>query len=232
MNRTSKQAAFALGAVEGVLSFVDDAVDFVHSADIVGKLLADFTAVCQIIAAFRISQHGLLGADFPLGGVGDHAVCCVTSAGEEANVGIDAFHKPLRFRSHIGHGMHQKQATGAVILDFLFPKGDGGLGAVGDNYDVLQLFQMRDQVGNGGGGIQKDHITIVNQGSGLFSNDALGGIVLVFPEHQRDLGVGGLAQNHTAVGSMYFSLLFQDGQISTDGGMAHIKHLRQGVYTD
>ena len=45
MNRTSKQAAFALGAVEGVLSFVDDAVYFVHSADIVGKLLADFTAV-------------------------------------------------------------------------------------------------------------------------------------------------------------------------------------------
>lgn len=40
-----KAAASALGAVEGVLSFVDDAVDFVHSADIVGKLLADFTAV-------------------------------------------------------------------------------------------------------------------------------------------------------------------------------------------
>lgn len=140
MNRTSKQAAFALGAVEGVLSFVDDAVDFVHSADIVGKLLADFTAVCQIIAVFRISQHSLLGADFPLGGVGDHTVCCVTSAGEEANVGIDAFHKPLRFRSHIGHGMHQKQATGAVILDFLFPKSDGGFWAIGDHNDILQLF--------------------------------------------------------------------------------------------
>ena len=43
---------------------------------------------------------------------------------------------------------------------------------------------MGDQIGGSGGGIQKDHITIVDEGGGLFRNDTLGGIVLVFPEHQ------------------------------------------------
>lgn len=34
------------------------------------------------------------------------------------------------------------------------------------------------------------------------------------------------------MGSMYFALFFQEGQVSADGGMAHIKHLCQGIDAD
>ena len=214
------------------LSFVDHARNVTHGADIVSKLLAQLATVGQIVAFCCVSDHGFLDADLPFGGVGDHVGFRVTSAGEKANIRIDIFDKPFRFATHVGQRVHQKQATGAVVFDLLFPKADGGVGAVGDHNDIFQLFKIRDQIGNRGRAVQKDNLAVLKQRRSFPGDDTFGVGVLVLTEQKGDLRVGGVVQNNTAVGSVHLSLFFQIGQISAHCGVAHIQHAGQFVYAD
>ena len=190
--------------------------------------LADLAAVQQHDAAAGPAHHDPAQVVFLDGGVAEAAVQGQPTGGKQQHVCIETLQHIFGVVPHVGHGFVDHLTAGAEMLDAHASQRHRGLGAVGDDDQVLVLGEVRQHRKGAGGAVHHDYAAVVDQGGGLPADGHFGLALHLLPYGDgkglvRRIALGGDA----AVGADYQPLVGQPGQVPPHRGLADIKAASQ-----
>lgn len=215
-------------------SFVDHVGDLAFVAEVVEIALADLVTRAEQIGALRVADHLFSHVVFLGGDVREEAVLGQTAAGEKGKVGVVTFHGSVGILAHQGETVGKERAARGDGVDAVFRQGGERLDAVGDHRQIALRGKEGDQHVAGGGGIQKDHVAVLDKLRRLLGDLGFRAALLVFSEQKGNLVVGkrALLQHGAAVGALDQILPLQFLQIPSDGGLADVQKTRQLSHGD
>lgn len=170
-------------------SVADDTVKFRNVAEVVPKPVVDLAVVHHEHFYPRLFHQRIAHFVFGNGSVRCHAGGGKSVTGDKTDVSVVLPDGEDGGLADQGIGFVDALSARTDMFEVCLAEHIGGFDPAGDDDDVLESFQLLDEMGSGGGCVEHDDVSILNESACLFCEGALDVEHMVFAGRKRHVCV-------------------------------------------